>query len=180
MSVKKSTLESKSNQELEGYIKEGNRFVKEANIYAFEILKERGRTFTSAEIERLEMLSNQRKKETEIIIHPLHKNSANLLYIASALGIVNAVISQDIFSDGFTTFIGLIVLGLNFLIAYLVSKGYPWMKYLLLILLLLGFLAFKFIILNLMLNPIIGIVNIIQTILQVIATILLFKIPNQK
>ena len=36
MSVKKSVLETKTNKELEVYLIEGNRFIPEARLYAFE------------------------------------------------------------------------------------------------------------------------------------------------
>lgn len=42
MSVSKKVLEEKSNQELEKYTEVGRRFVPEANLLAFEILKKRG------------------------------------------------------------------------------------------------------------------------------------------
>lgn len=47
--VNKSVLRKLSNQELEGYLKESNRFVPEAVQIAFEILEERGRIFSEQE-----------------------------------------------------------------------------------------------------------------------------------
>lgn len=45
MSVSRKILEEKSNQELEKYIEPGNRFVPEANLYAYEILKNKALLF---------------------------------------------------------------------------------------------------------------------------------------
>ncbi|WP_454046277.1 hypothetical protein [Chryseobacterium sp. Marseille-Q8038] len=62
--VSKNVLRKLSSQELEGYLKEGNRFVPEAVQMAFEILEERGRVFNEQEkIAVLQLI--QRKKEAE-------------------------------------------------------------------------------------------------------------------
>ncbi len=62
--VSKSVLRKLSNQELEGYLKEGNRFVPEAVQIAFEILQERGRVFSEQEKTAVQQLI-QHKKEAE-------------------------------------------------------------------------------------------------------------------
>ncbi len=62
--VNKSVLRKFSNQELEGYLKEGNRFVPEAVQMAFEILEERGRIFTEQERSSVQqMMQNKRNAE---------------------------------------------------------------------------------------------------------------------
>ena len=62
--VNKNVLRKLSNQELEGYLKEGNRFVPEAVQAAFEILEERGRIFNEQEKIAVQQLI-QRKQEAE-------------------------------------------------------------------------------------------------------------------
>ncbi|MGH1516301.1 hypothetical protein [Chryseobacterium sp. JK1] len=62
--VNKSVLRKLSNQELEAYLKEGNRFVPEAVQMAFEILEERGRIFNEQEKSTIQQLI-QCKKEAE-------------------------------------------------------------------------------------------------------------------
>ncbi|WP_426477919.1 hypothetical protein ACP3T3_00070 [Chryseobacterium sp. CBSDS_008] len=62
--VSKNILRKLSNQELEGYLKEGNRFVPEAVQAAFEILEERGRIFNEQEKTAVQKLI-QRKQEAE-------------------------------------------------------------------------------------------------------------------
>lgn len=62
--VNKNVLRKLSNQELEGYLKEGNRFVPEAVQAAFEILEERGRIFNEQEKTAVQQLI-QRKQEAE-------------------------------------------------------------------------------------------------------------------
>ena len=178
MSVNKRLLEQKSNQELEKYIEIGNRFVPQANLYAYEILKSRGREFTDEESERIMSLINKNNKNSETIIHKNHKKSADLIYLSGALGIVNLIWSYETLDDGMNIFIALVSLALLFGIGYLVSKGTEWVKYLLLVILSLGLLGFPFLIANLKNEPFVGIINIVQTILQIWALILLFKIPK--
>lgn len=66
--VNKNVLRKLSNLELEGYLKEGNRFVPEAVQAAFEILEERGRVFSEQEKTAVQQLI-QRKKEDEKAKH---------------------------------------------------------------------------------------------------------------
>jgi len=63
--VNKSVLRKLSNQELEGYLKEGNRFVPEAVQTAFEILEERGRVFNEQEKIVVQQLIQHKKEEEE-------------------------------------------------------------------------------------------------------------------
>ncbi|WP_077415010.1 hypothetical protein [Chryseobacterium sp. JV274] len=59
--VNKSVLRKLSNQELEGYLKEGNCFVPETVQIAFEILEERGRVFSEQEKAAVQGLILQKK-----------------------------------------------------------------------------------------------------------------------
>lgn len=63
--VNKSVLRKLSNQELEGYLKEGNRFVPEAVQTAFEILEERGRVFNEQEKTAIQQLIQCKKEQEE-------------------------------------------------------------------------------------------------------------------
>ncbi|VEE04446.1 Uncharacterised protein [Chryseobacterium gleum] len=63
--VNKSVLRKLSNQELEGYLKEGNRFVPEAVQTAFEIMEERGRVFSEMEKTAVQQLIQHKKEEEE-------------------------------------------------------------------------------------------------------------------
>ena len=178
MSVNKRLLEEKSNQELEKYIEVGNRFVPEASLYAYEILKSRGREFTDEENIRITSLTNKSDKKVENIIHPNHKKSADLIYLSGALGIGNLIWTYETLDNGMKIFIALISLAFVFGIGYLVSKGTEWIKYVLLVILILGLLGFPIVIANLKNEPVVGIINIVQTILQIWALVLLFKIPK--
>lgn len=178
MSVKKSVLETKSDRELEEYIKEGNRFIPEANILAFEILKSRGREFTDLETQRIMFLISEKNKVKETIIHPNHKKAANVIYLSAGLGIINAIFSSEIFNNSFAIIVAVLTLGIIIGIGYLVSKGYDWIKYFLLAIMIFGLIGVPIIIMNILNNPIVGIINIVQTALQIYAIVLLFKVPK--
>ena len=120
----------------------------------------------------------QNMKNEELIIHPDHKKSADLIYLSGALGIGNLIWSYDTLDSGIKIFIALISVAFIFGIGYLVSKGTEWIKYFLLVILILGLLSFPLIIADLKSEPVIGTINIFQTILQIWALVLLFKIPK--
>ncbi|KFF26369.1 hypothetical protein [Chryseobacterium vrystaatense] len=64
--VKKSVLGKLSSTELESYLKAGNRFTPEAVLMAFEILKERGRTFSEEEKTQICQLIQYKKNQEEL------------------------------------------------------------------------------------------------------------------
>src|SRR5690606_918831 len=178
MSVKKSVLETKTDRELEEYNKEGNRFVPEANILAFEILKSRGREFTELETQRLTSLISEKNKENAKIIHPNPKKAANLIYLSAGLGIINVILNPAIFNNSFGIKVAILTLGMLIGIGYLVSKGDDWIKYVLLVFMILGLIGIPTIIMNILLNPIVGIINVVQAALQIYSIVLLFKVPK--
>jgi len=177
MSINKGVLEKKSNQELEQYILPESRFTDEAKVHAFEILKSRGREFSDEEIERNNNLTAIKAEEKNVIIHPNYKKSAELIYLSAALGIGNLICKYETL-DGIKICIALVSLAFVSGIGYLVSKGYDWIKFVLLVLLSLGLISIFFIIANLTNDLIVGIINIVQTVLQIWALVLLFKIPK--
>jgi hypothetical protein len=110
----------------------------------------------------------------------IHKNfirSSNLIFITVGLGLINLLLpNTEIMAGGKFIVIGtiLFILGLG----YLVRKGFSWVKYLLLVLTILGLISIPVTITNLGDRPIVGLINVAQTILQVWAMIILFKIPK--
>lgn len=63
--VNKKILEKLSDKELEVYISPESRFVSEARIYAFEILKSRDYNFSKEQIEIRDFLINEKKLTAE-------------------------------------------------------------------------------------------------------------------
>lgn len=179
MSVNKGVLEKKSDQELIQYILPQSKFVDDAKIYAFEILTSRGYEFSPEEIERNQELINAQTERKNVIVHPNYKRSAELIYLSAALGIGNVIWQYETLDSGMKIFIVIVSLGFVFGIGYLISKGNEWIKYVLLVLFALGLISIIFVIANLANDPVSGIINITQTILQIWALVLLFKVPNK-
>nr|WP_315178787.1 hypothetical protein [uncultured Flavobacterium sp.] len=113
MSVKKSILEEKNNNELYFYIQPESRFVAQAVKYSFDILKERGEIFSDEETNRvLKLIEDKKLKESQEIIQEniWDKNSvedSNALELFSQLNIW-------CFSIVFGVIFGSVLLALNF------------------------------------------------------------------
>jgi len=123
-------------------------------------------------------LVSEKNKVEERIIHPNHKKAANVIYLSAVLGIINAILSPETFYNSFGIIVVIFTLGIIIGIGYLVSKGNDWIKYVLLVLMIVGLIGIPFIIMNIVNNPIVGVINIIQTSLQLYAIILLFKVSK--
>lgn len=180
MSTKKNILEKMSSQELEQYVKPESRFVPESIQYAYEILQSRGRTFSAEEQARIKYATSRTQKQ-EVYLHPNHTKAANIMYLTGVLGIASMVWTYDS-SQPAVLYIGIAVAIFAFIfgMGYLAGKGTEWVKYVLLATFLLGLIGFRTIYTNLLSDPVLGVLNIIQTILQVWTLILLFKVPKQE
>lgn len=178
MDVNKAVLEKMSSKELEAYIKPESRFVPEAVEYAFEILKEREYEFSEADLERWNALKQKKVQSLEEKeVHPDYKKAANLWYISVALGFINLVLNPT------GIFFGIVVLLMLSGIGYLISKGHDWIRYALLAMTILGtlmmLLTFRTLLILYLSNPIMGIVSILQNVLQIWVLIILFRIPKK-
>jgi len=178
MSVKRKILEAKTDKELEIYLQEDTRFVPPAIQFAYEILKSRGRIFTPEEIEQITFLIEEKSRNDKITIHPNHKKAANLIYASAALSIVNIIISPYVNFSFLNIFFSLIIVGMIFGIGYIVSKGSNGVKYIILAMMIIGLMYIPLMMSNIIQNPVVGTINIMQTALQIWALILLFQIPK--
>jgi len=111
-------------------------------------------------------------------VHPNYKKAAELLYISGFLGIGNLIWKYDTLENKLQIFIAIIVLAFGFVLAYVTSKGIEWFKYILLALFAFGLISIPFIISDILNEPVVGIISTVQTILQIYALVLLFKIPK--
>lgn len=175
MSVNKKLLEQKSDKELLQYVHPESRFTRTAIQYALEILQARGHAFTEDEIIRINGVISEKEKKDEVIVSADQLLAAKLMYLTGVIGILNLVMMRNSPLYGSSPTVGIISVAFIFGIGVLISKGFEWMKYILLIIMLLGLLAFPFILYNIMSAPVIGIANVVQTILQIYALVLLFK-----
>jgi len=178
MSVNKKLLEAKSNQELEEYIKPESKFVPEAKLYAYEILKARSREFSDEETARIVLLIEEENTRKNFTLHPNYKKSAELIYLAAVLGIGNMIWQYETLDSGRKFFTALLTLAFLFGLGYVVSRGIEWFKFILLVLLAFGLLGFPLMVSEFVNDPVVGVIYIAQTVLQVWSLILLFKIPE--
>ncbi len=110
----------------------------------------------------------------------LHSNfikSSNLIFATVGLGIVNFFFSHILLNG---TNIVTAIFTLLFIsgLGLLVRRGFAWVKYLLLVLTIVGLILIMFIPNDPTQNTIVIIVNIAQTVIQVWATVLLFRVPK--
>ena len=113
-------------------------------------------------------------------VHSNFIKSSNLIFATVGLGIINFFFPSDILSNGANILTAIFTLLFICGLAILVRQGYAWVKYLLLVLTILGIVAIALIPSSPTQNSVVTIVNIVQTVLQVWATILLFRVPKTK
>ncbi|MCT2561479.1 hypothetical protein [Chryseobacterium herbae] len=178
MSTNKNILEKMSTQELEQYVKPESPFVPEAIKHAYEILQSRGKIFSPEEETRINSMVLKTQKEKEIIIHPNHTKAANIMYLSGVLSIASMIWAYEDFKTGLSIFIAVAILAFIFGMGYLAGKGAEWVKFVLLITFLIGLIGLPSIYFNFLSNPVLGVLSILQTILQVWAIVLLFKVPK--
>jgi glucan phosphoethanolaminetransferase (alkaline phosphatase superfamily) len=111
-------------------------------------------------------------------VHPNYIKSSNIIILSILIDLLNLAFSQTPLNT--PQFIGAFLMTILFLaaIAFLVRKGLSWMKYVLLVLSIIGIVGLAMIILK---NPVFNgvlVVNIVQTLLQLWALIILFTIPK--
>ncbi|AXB56700.1 hypothetical protein [Flavobacterium fluviale] len=102
--------------------------------------------------------------------------SSNLIFISALLGIINLLLSPEIISSqkGLKTSIITILLILT--LGVLIRYGVSWIKYILLILIILGLFNTPAVIKYMLIyNPINAIIIILQSLVQISATVLLFR-----
>lgn len=179
MSTSRKVLEKMSDRELEKYIRPESRFAPEAISYAYEILKARGRQFSEEETIRINsVISGNKTGETEV--HSYYKKVSGIFYLCGALGIASMIWTYEQFNTPMGIFIGAAVIAFTFGLGYLAGKGNELVKYFIIISFALGCFALPSIFTTLKTDPVLGMINIVQTLLQIWAIVLLLKIPASK
>jgi hypothetical protein len=108
----------------------------------------------------------------------MYIKAANILYLTGAMAVANIIWTYELFNNSFAILIGVTTLAFIFIMGYLASKGTDWVKYVLLITLILGFISFPRILSILQTDPVLAIINTLQSIAQAYAIFLLFKVPK--
>jgi hypothetical protein len=112
-------------------------------------------------------------------LHPNFLKASNLMFGNVALGVVNMLLIPHTFTSGVKTVLAVVALLFYASISYAIRKGKNWTRFLLLFLMVFGLLVMPFIIDSLKSNILLGLIKVIQTLLQFCALILLFKVPKQ-
>ena len=112
-------------------------------------------------------------------IHPNYIKSSNLIFGTVGLGLINFFFSSDVLNTGQNIVTAILTLVIIAGIGFLVRQGKDWVKYLLLVFTVLGLISIPFIINNISQRPVVGLINIAQTIMQIWATVLLFKVSKK-
>ena len=111
-------------------------------------------------------------------IHPNYIKSSNLIFGTVGLGLINFFFSSELLNTGQNIATAILTLVIIAGLGFLVRQGKDWVKYVLLVLMVLGLISIPFIITNIVQRPVVGLINIAQTIMQLWATVLLFKVPK--
>jgi uncharacterized membrane protein len=112
-------------------------------------------------------------------IHPNYTKSSNLIFGTVGLGLINFFFSSDLLNTGQNIATAILTLVIIAGIGFLVRRGKAWVKYLLLVFTVLGLIGIPFIINNITQRPVVGLINIVQTIMQIWAMVILFKVPKK-
>ena len=111
-------------------------------------------------------------------IHPNFEKASNIIFGTVGLGLINLFLSRDALSYGKNLFVVVFIQLIIVALGYLVRRGYRWTKYLLLVLTFLGLTEIPSVINNLTQKPMVELINIAQTIMQIWTVVLLFKVPE--
>lgn len=170
MRVNKNLLLQKSNEELEKYLLPNGGYVTDAIEYAVEILKNRGYEFSEEQNTYIQSaLAPKEKKQ----VNSDYILASNLILASAALGGIIFIFLAATMPD-FSIFTGLFSLLIIAGFGLLARTGTTWLKYVLIAFLLIGLVGLPFMITFYLANPIIGMANLIQTILQGTSIFFLF------
>ncbi|MET4080865.1 putative membrane protein YiaA [Pedobacter sp. UYP30] len=180
MTVEKTVLQKKTDRELEQYILPDSAYVPQAIEYAFEILKSRGRVFSVDELERLYALIEKGNLKEKIVVHQNYILASNLMFASVALWLIGLFVRSETLNSSRTVFISVLTLSFSVGIGFAIRAGVESIKYFLLVSLIFGLIVLPTVVQNLLNAPIELIIYVIQTIIQIAALVLLFKIPKAR
>ncbi|WP_312191833.1 hypothetical protein [Sphingobacterium sp.] len=143
--VNKNVISKLSDRELEKYIEPTSRSVSDAVKYAYEILLERGRTFTLSEIEQIEALIAKKKENEQVVdegwdkgltadVNAIELYTNTLIWMLSvifgvffggALQVLNFIKIKNIKGAGITAFYSIIYVAIQLVIINYISRNYP-------------------------------------------------------
>ncbi len=146
--VNKNVINKLSDRELEKYIAPDSRSVSDAVKYAFEILQERGRTFTLSETELIEALIAKKKENEKVVdegwdkgltedVNAIELYTNTLIWMLSvifgvffggALQVLNFIKIKNIKGAVITAFYSIVYIGIQLVIINYIRNNYPEMS----------------------------------------------------
>ncbi|WP_336833553.1 hypothetical protein [Sphingobacterium siyangense] len=146
--VNKNVISKLSDRELEKYIESDSRSVSDAVKYAYEILQERGRTFTPSETARIEALIAKKKNSEKVVDEGWDKgltedeNAIELytntliwmlsvifgVFFGGVLQVLNFIKIKNLKGAVITTFYSIIYIGIQLVIINYIRNNYPEMS----------------------------------------------------
>lgn len=102
-----------------------------------------------------------------------YKKASRLIYASATVGTINALLSFNVFTKQ-DWILSALSISFVVIIGLLISKEYSWSKFILLIFVLVGLSGFPYIIKDIKEYPINGILSLLITIFQIIATFIVF------
>lgn len=143
--VNKNVIRNLSDRELEKYIESNSRSVADAVQYAYEILQERGRTFTVSETEHIEALIAKKREDEKIVdegwdkgltedVNAIELYTNTLIWILSVvfgvlfggiLQILNFIKIKNIKGAIITAFYSIIYISIQVVLINYIRQNYP-------------------------------------------------------
>ncbi|MDB5257788.1 MAG: hypothetical protein JWM14_2483 [Chitinophagaceae bacterium] len=112
-------------------------------------------------------------------IHPNFIKSSNLILIMVGLGLINMFLTSEYLTSGKQITISIGSLLFIAALAYFVRQGKSWMKYVLLVLTIIGLLVDPRPLNHFIPDSIFAGIGLVQALLQIVATVLLFLVPAE-
>jgi hypothetical protein len=101
--------------------------------------------------------------------------SSNLVFLSAVVGAINLLLLPGILSSNTAMIVGFLTLCFLIFLGIMIRLGISWIKYLLLIMIVLGLISLPVIIRNFLDRPLNGTLNIVQSLIQIYAVIVLFQ-----
>lgn len=98
-------------------------------------------------------------KQEDGMINKQYTIAARFIYASALIGIINTLLSLNVFTKQ-DWIISIVSIALVVIIGFLIAKGYTWIKYLLVALILIGLSGFSYIIEDIKEYPINGVLSL--------------------
>ena len=105
--------------------------------------------------------------------------AVKLLYITLGIGVARSIATVQIASPGFVMFITFFTVSVLGLLIHMIGKGRNWARITLLVLFIIGIpFTIPLLLQSLAINPVSGLLDVGQTVIQIIALVFLFQKPS--